>query len=87
MFFCIWFGWFFAKGYYESPLDFDKIDWLLDAIQKIENIMAFCFKNSKKDNIMSEEDEDNCRSINICRFCAKKREPDKVRDHCHLTSL
>ena len=34
---------------------------------------------------MTEEDEEDYRSNNICRFCEKNIESDKVRDHCHLT--
>ena len=33
---------------------------------------------------MFEEDEEEYR-YNICRFCEKNFEFDKVRDHCHLT--
>ena len=46
--------------------------------------MAFYFTNTKKDIIMTEEDEDFGNN-NICRFCEKKILSDKVRDHCHLT--
>ena len=47
--------------------------------------MAFYFKNTEKDNLMIEEDEKDCRNINICRFCEKEILSDKVRDHCHST--
>ena len=47
--------------------------------------MAFCFKNTKKDIIMTEKDEEDYRNIKICRFCEKEIISDKVRDHCHLT--
>ena len=33
---------------------------------------------------MTEEEED-FKNDNICRYCEKKIESDKVRDHCHLT--
>ena len=33
---------------------------------------------------MTEENEDY-KNDNICRFCEKNIESDKVRDHCHLT--
>ena len=46
--------------------------------------MAFYFKNTKKDIIMTEEDED-FKKNDICRYCAKNIESGKVRDHCHLT--
>ena len=47
--------------------------------------MVFSFKNTKKDIIMTEKDEEDYRNNNICRFCEKNIESDKGRDHCHLT--
>ena len=34
---------------------------------------------------MTEEDEEQFRIKNICRFREKNFESDKVRHHCHLT--
>ena len=34
---------------------------------------------------MIEEDEEDFKNNNNCRFCEKNIEFDKVRDHCHLT--
>ena len=34
---------------------------------------------------MTEDNEKDYRSNNICRFCEKNFESEKVRDHCHLT--
>ena len=34
---------------------------------------------------MTEEDKENYRNNNICRFCEEEILSDKVRDHCHLT--
>ena len=47
--------------------------------------MAFYFKNTNNDIIMTEEEQENFININICRFCEKNIESEKVRDHCHLT--
>ena len=47
--------------------------------------MAFYFKNTKKDIIMTQQDEEDYRNKKICRFCEKNIESDKDRDHCHLT--
>ena len=47
--------------------------------------MAFYFENTKKDIIMTEENEEEYRNNNICRFSEKEILSDKVRDHCHLT--
>ena len=71
--------------YYKSPLGYNNIDWFVNEVIKLENKMAFYFKNTKKDIIMTEEDEEVFKNNNICRFCEKFIESDKVRDHCHLT--
>ena len=34
---------------------------------------------------MTGKDEEDYKNNNICRFCGKTIESDKVRDHCHLT--
>ena len=34
---------------------------------------------------MRQEDKENFKNYNICRFCEKEILSDKVRDHCHLT--
>ena len=47
--------------------------------------MAFYFKNTKKDIVMTEGDEEDYRKNKFCRFCEKEIVSDKVRDHCHLT--
>ena len=46
--------------------------------------MAFYFKNTNKDIIMTKKDEEDFKNIYICRFCEKNFDCDKVRDHCHL---
>ena len=72
------------SGYYESPLGYDNVDWFVKEIIKLENKMAFYFKNTKKDIVLTEDDEEDCRKNNLCRFCEKILS-DKVGDHCHLT--
>ena len=74
------------SGYYKSPLGYDNVDWFVDEVIKLEKKMAFYFKKTKKDIIMTEEDEEHYKNKNICRFCKKNIESDKIRDHCHLTS-
>ena len=44
--------------------------------------MAFYFKNTKEDIIMSNENEEDFKNNNIRRFCEKEILSDKVRDHC-----
>ena len=73
------------SDYYKSPLGYDNVDWFVDEVIKLENKMAFYFKNTKKDIIMTEEDEEDFKIDNNCRFCEKEIVSNKVRDHCHLT--
>ena len=74
------------SGYYKFPLGYDNVDWFVDEVIKLEKKMAIYFKFTKKDIIMTGEDEEDFRNNNICRFYEKSIESDKVRDHCHLTS-
>ena len=62
---------FLQIGYFESPVDYNTVDWFVNEILKLENRMAFCFKNRKKDNIMTEEDDEDSRNNNICDFVRK----------------
>ena len=73
------------SGYYESPLGYDNVDWFVKEVIELENKMAVFLKNTKKDIIMVQEDEEDYKNKNICRFCEKEIICDKVRDHCHLT--
>ena len=34
---------------------------------------------------MTKKDEEDFKNNNICRFCEKEIDSDKIRDHCHLT--
>ena len=71
--------------FYKSPLGYDNVDWFVDEVIRLENKMAFYFKNTKKDIIMTGEGEKDFDNNNICRFCEKEILSDKARDHCHLT--
>ena len=46
------------SGYYESPPGYDNVDWFVDEIIRIENKMAFYFKNTNKDIVMTRENEE-----------------------------
>ena len=72
------------SGFYKSPLGYNNVDWFVDEVIKLENNMTFYFRNTNKDIIRMDEDEENFENNNICRFCEKFIESDKVRDHCHL---
>ena len=73
------------SNYYESPLRYDNVDWYVYEVIKLENKMAFFFRNTKKDIIITQEDKEDFDNNNICRICEKKIVSDNVRDHCHLT--
>ena len=73
------------SGYYEYPLGYNNVDWFVKEVIKLENKLAFYFKETKKNIIMTQEDEEDFKNNNICRFCEKYIESDKVHDHCHLT--
>ena len=73
------------SGRYESPLGYNNMDWYVNEVIKLENKMSFSFRNTKKDIIMTKEDEEDYRSNNFGRFCEKEILSDKVLDHCHLT--
>ena len=72
------------SDYYKSPIGYNNVDWFVDEVIKLENKTAFYFRNTKKEMIMIEEDEEDYRNNNICRFWEKNIDCDKVRDHCHL---
>ena len=42
------------NGYYESPLGYDNVDWFVNEVIKLGNKMAFYFKRTRKDIIMTE---------------------------------
>ena len=73
------------SSYYKSPLGYKNVDWFVDDAKRLQNKMAFYFKNTKRDIIIAQENEEHYRNTIICRFCEKNIESDKVRDHCHLT--
>ena len=41
------------SGYHKSPLGYDNVDWFVDEVIKLENKMAFYFKNTNKDFIVT----------------------------------
>ena len=73
------------SGYLKSPSRYNNVDWFVNEVIKLENKMAFYFKNTNKNIIMPEKDEEDFKNYNICRFCEKNIESDKVRIHCQLT--
>ena len=55
----------------------NNVEWFVNEMIKLENKMNFYFKNTKKDIVMSQEDEEHYRNNNICYFCEKEILDDK----------
>ena len=62
------------SGYYESPLGYNNVDWFVNGVKILQNKIVFYFKNTKKNIVMTEDDEEGYRKKNICRFCEKNIE-------------
>ena len=43
------------SDHYKSPLGYNNVDWFVKEVIKLENKMAFFFKNTKKDIIMEKK--------------------------------
>ena len=59
------------SGYYNSNLDYGNVYWFVYEVMKRENKMTYYFENTKKDTIMTTEDEEDYKIDKICRFCEK----------------
>ena len=57
--------------YYKSFLGYDNVHWFVNEVFKLENKMVFYFKNTNKNIVMTEEDKEDFRNNNICRYCGK----------------
>ena len=75
------------SDYHHSLLDYNNVDGFVNEVIKLENKMNFYFKNTKKDIIMSQEDEKHFRNTDICWFCESEVTNNKVRDHCDLAGI
>ena len=73
------------SGYFEYTLGYDNFDWFVNAVRKLDNKMAVCFKHPNEEIKLSGEDEKHYRDNLNLRFCGKKLIFDKLRDQCHLT--
>ena len=70
---------------YQNCFGENNVEWFVNEVLKIEIKMKFYFENTKKDNVMTREDEDDFKYSNICWFCELPQDGGGVRDHCHLT--
>ena len=46
--------------------------------------MAFYFKKTKEDMLITQADEEDFKINDVCRFCEKVILSDNVHDHCQL---
>ena len=70
---------------YHSTFGGNNVEWFVNEVIKIENKMNFYFKNTKKEIMMTQEDEEDFKNSTHCWFCELPLEERAVRDHCHLT--
>ena len=70
---------------YHSTFGGNNVEWFVNEVIKIENKMNFYFKNTKKEIVMTQEDEEDFKNSTHCWFCELPLEERAVRDHCHLT--
>ena len=73
------------SGWHLSPFGEDNVEWFVNEVIKIENKMNFYFKNTKKEIMMTQEDEEDFKNSTHCWFCELPLDGRAVRDHCHLT--
>ena len=58
-------------GYYESPIRYNNAELFVDEVIKLENILSLFYKNTNKNKILTEEDEEDYRINSVCRICEK----------------
>ena len=47
------------SGYHKSPLGYNNVYWFVNEVIKLEDKMAFYFKNTNKNIIMTEENDED----------------------------
>ena len=60
------------SNYLISSLGYINVDWFVDEVMISENKIVFFFKNTKKDIIMTEEDEGDFKKYIFVVFVEKK---------------
>ena len=60
------------KSYYLSLLVYNDVDWLVGEVKELESKMNFHFKNTNKDIIMTQEDEEEYINKTSVDFVKKK---------------
>ena len=69
------------SGYFDSPIGYDNVYWFVFEIIKLENRMGLCIKNTKKDNKMAEEDDEDYTNFKICRFRGNENKIEEDKGH------
>ena len=59
------------NDYYESTLRYENVDWFLNEVGKFKK-MTFYIKNTKKDIVMTEDDEEDYRKNTFVDFVKKR---------------
>ena len=70
---------------YHSSFGENNVEWFVDEVIKIENKMNFYFKNTKKEIVMTQDDEEDFKNSKVCWFCELPLDGRFVKDHCYLT--
>ena len=73
------------SGCSEYLLGYDNVDWFVDEVIELEKKITFFFKNTRKHNRKTDNDEEGFKNFDVCRVCEKSIICTKVTDHCHLT--
>ena len=60
------------NGYHKSPVGYHNVDWFVNEVIKLENKMAFFFKNAKEIIIRTEKNEENYKKKILVNFVKKK---------------
>ena len=66
------------KSYYLSLLVYNDVEWLVGEVKELESKMNFHFKNTNKDIIMTQEDEEEYINKTSVDFVKKNIESDNV---------
>ena len=70
---------------YRSCFGENNVEWFVNEVTRIENKMQFYFENTKKDIVMTRENEEDFKNSTFCWLCELPLDGRGVRDHCHLT--
>ena len=60
------------SGFSRSSLGYNNVDWFVNEVIKLESKMAFYFKNTNKDIIMTDEKRKTLKIITFVDFVKKK---------------